>query len=831
VPFIVQKVAGKQSMIDIVVGKALRIGRGTNADLRFDDVAVALEHAVIERAGGGYRLLDRGSVTGTYLNGKTVREARLAHDDLINIGGYQIRFQIADPEGPPFLLVRASAAPEPPPEGTLRISPEDLAAMVQAAVEAAGPAAPVPPPASTPSAAPPALAPPAAPASTPRASRPFAAPPPAPELGTMRMSPEALAAALREAAAAAELAAWTAAAKKATAAVDVAPPAAAPASTSPAAALASTSPESFTAPHAAAPPQPALPASPTPVSPPPVQPPAPHPASPASSPPSSLPPQGPPPASPPSVPPPSPPPASPPSARPRTPPSIRAPAVDYLRAYGLRRLFFNKGLLALGLTVGAAAVLLALPLTGRTRAFEPGGVRLAHADASCVSCHTPWRGPDPALCSDCHARQREKGQIHQLRQVFTPPCTGCHPEHRGNDRVATVSDATCASCHADLQLKPPDAKPLFASHVRRFVDDHPDFSITLADYSVNPPGSKRQLLAAAVAQRSDPTPLKFNHQRHLRPRLPTPSGQRVQLGCQDCHHLAAASAATAFPAASGPAAQTGTMAPSGPTSPGGGRRQQPANGQDQPADRLQSATGIVPITYAESCTTSGCHPLTFDNRRPGQLAPHAVPQRVREFLVSVYSDKRGANESVRDQYRRLVRGGQPREIDYGGQAQGAVVLAERYLYGTACKECHFVDTNARPVPVVTWTPIPERWLPNANFSHLDHQAADCAFCHAGAAASTVTADVLLPPIAACRSCHGGSGGPAAGGVAQPRTAAPAAAVPPVTGAAQPQAGTAPAAPTDCLSCHRYHPIRALTRMAMRYSSAAALSEATTYVHR
>ena len=205
-----------------------------------------------------------------------------------------------------------------------------------------------------------------------------------------------------------------------------------------------------------------------------------------------------------------------------------------------------------------------------------------------------------------------------------------------------------------------------------------------------------------------------------------------------------------------------------------------ANGQNAAAG---GPTGIVPIRYETSCTTSGCHPLTFDNRRPDQVAPHASPRRVREFLVSVYSDRRGANESVGDQYRRLIRGAgaQPRGIDYGGQAQGAVVLAERYLYGTACKECHVVDTNARPLPRVTWTPIPARWLPNGRFQHLDHPG-DCRQCHGAAADSTVAADVLLPAIAVCRTCHGGGGG-----------------------AAQVRAGTAPAAPTDCLSCHRYHP--------------------------
>jgi predicted CXXCH cytochrome family protein len=450
--------------------------------------------------------------------------------------------------------------------------------------------------------------------------------------------------------------------------------------------------------------------------------------------------------------------------------------VDYLRAYSLRRPLFNKALLALVLTAGAAAALLFLARSGRATAFEPGRVHAWHAETACASCHSPWRGPDPALCSDCHARQREKGEIHQARQTFTPPCTGCHPEHRGGDRVTAADDTQCASCHRDLQVNPPGAEPRFARRVSAFYDDHPDFSVTL-------PSGVRLPLAEAVARRADPTPLRFNHQRHLRAGLPTPSGQRVQLRCESCHHLAAGAAGATDAAGTAGAAGTasaasvaggaGTAAGSPP--PGGGQMARPGG---QPA----MESGIAPITYEASCTTSGCHPLTFDNRRPDQVAPHASPQRVREFLVSVYSDRRGATESVGDQYRRLIRGAgaQARGIDYGGQAQGAVVLAERYLYGTACKECHVVDTNATPLPRVTWTPIPARWLPNGRFQHPDHPF-DCQRCHA-AAASTAAADVLLPAIAVCRTCHGGGGG-----------------------AAQVKAGTAPAAPTDCLSCHRYHP--------------------------
>src|ERR1700720_397980 len=125
-------------MISYVPIAALRIGRGTNAELRLDDIAVALEHAVIEPVERGYRLLDRGSATGTYLNGKPVREAALlSANDLINVGGYDIRVQITDPEDPLFLSVRAGATVVAPRAGTMAAPPRVIAAAVQAAVGAA----------------------------------------------------------------------------------------------------------------------------------------------------------------------------------------------------------------------------------------------------------------------------------------------------------------------------------------------------------------------------------------------------------------------------------------------------------------------------------------------------------------------------------------------------------------------------------------------------------------------------------------------------------------------------------------------------------------------
>ena len=92
--------------------ETLRIGRGTNADLHLRDNAIALEHAVIRQDGGEYRLEDLDSITGTYRNGRLLRQEvpeRLQDGDEIEIGPYRLRIQQASAADP--LLVQVERVP------------------------------------------------------------------------------------------------------------------------------------------------------------------------------------------------------------------------------------------------------------------------------------------------------------------------------------------------------------------------------------------------------------------------------------------------------------------------------------------------------------------------------------------------------------------------------------------------------------------------------------------------------------------------------------------------------------------------------------------------
>lgn len=103
--YLIQRTVGRNLTLTQVSRPALRIGRGTNQDLRSENPAVALEHAVIESDAAGYLITDKGSITGTYVNGKPVESTRLAKGDAIEIGDLRLEIQVADPSKPLFLRV------------------------------------------------------------------------------------------------------------------------------------------------------------------------------------------------------------------------------------------------------------------------------------------------------------------------------------------------------------------------------------------------------------------------------------------------------------------------------------------------------------------------------------------------------------------------------------------------------------------------------------------------------------------------------------------------------------------------------------------------------
>ena len=64
------------------------IGRSPESDVLLDDITVSRKHALLKKDGDDYRLLDAGSLNGSYLNGNIVEEAILSNGDHVQIGKY-----------------------------------------------------------------------------------------------------------------------------------------------------------------------------------------------------------------------------------------------------------------------------------------------------------------------------------------------------------------------------------------------------------------------------------------------------------------------------------------------------------------------------------------------------------------------------------------------------------------------------------------------------------------------------------------------------------------------------------------------------------------------
>ena len=113
--------------IDGVVIKEVRLskerttlGRRPYNDVVIDNLAVSGEHAVLHMIGGDVYIEDLHSTNGTYINGSPVKKQVLAHQDLVEVGKYKIRFLARGSSGD-----AAESASEAPSAGAAQGAPSD----------------------------------------------------------------------------------------------------------------------------------------------------------------------------------------------------------------------------------------------------------------------------------------------------------------------------------------------------------------------------------------------------------------------------------------------------------------------------------------------------------------------------------------------------------------------------------------------------------------------------------------------------------------------------------------------------------------------------------
>jgi hypothetical protein len=64
------------------------IGRSPESDVLLDDITVSRKHVIIQKDNKNCRIIDAGSLNGSYLNGNIVEEAVLQDGDRLQIGKY-----------------------------------------------------------------------------------------------------------------------------------------------------------------------------------------------------------------------------------------------------------------------------------------------------------------------------------------------------------------------------------------------------------------------------------------------------------------------------------------------------------------------------------------------------------------------------------------------------------------------------------------------------------------------------------------------------------------------------------------------------------------------
>ncbi len=397
---------------------------------------------------------------------------------------------------------------------------------------------------------------------------------------------------------------------------------------------------------------------------------------------------------------------------------------------------------------GPAPVAAATPVTANSfapdRLWSSGPLSNAHAQLSnsCGACHVSNFVPvTDAACAKCHAAtpdhaapvrldgarpvpvafaDRAVATIHQ--RLDQPPgrCASCHREHEGPAGALTVAPAFCTDCHAGLTTRLRDTKLL---NVADWSRGHPQFRPTLVIRpSDRVPTITRVSLDARPVENSG---LKFPHALHLSAtngvarmarEVGGLRGARASLGCADCH--------------------------------------------TPDSDRVR----FRPIAMERNCAM--CHDLAFD--RDGGVVrtlPHGRPEQVAGILRDFYLAQ--ALGTVPMPAARRAPG-MAAEVAASGarvrnrveaQARTTAMVRAVFSRGGACFGCHAVVPPADPAGLtfgIAPVTLAQHYLPKGRFPHGRHTATPCATCHA-AGRSSSSADVLLPPIATCRGCHGDPG--------------------------------------------------------------------------
>ncbi len=318
---------------------------------------------------------------------------------------------------------------------------------------------------------------------------------------------------------------------------------------------------------------------------------------------------------------------------------------------------------------------------------------------TCAACHKQaFVQVEAAACLDCHRSvgQHADPARFPFASLSDRNCQSCHKEHEGDGALRMQADAFCVSCHSDMKSATGGRSTLAGFPG---FDGHPPFR-----YEASMPQVR--------------SGLRFPHDTHLDPGgISQPGAGSKKLACADCHG----------------------------------------------ADRTGSAMAMP--RFETAC--AGCHSLRFEPDAPDRTMPHGSDAAAKEFVRDTYARiaLEGGFPSRASDVPAIVRRRPGTPIETEKEREGALAWAksraDEIIGGRRgrglCGECHVLEEkDGDPLGWRTAKLHPVAiGLKAGRFDHRPHRDVACTTCHA-APKSNDADDVLLPRVATCKTCHGGS---------------------------------------------------------------------------
>lgn len=385
--------------------------------------------------------------------------------------------------------------------------------------------------------------------------------------------------------------------------------------------------------------------------------------------------------------------------------------------------------------------------------WSTGALSQAHhsLEDNCEACHTqPFQSVQDATCLTCHediADHADKPRqltgrgpmstgdalqwavAEQFGKEGPGSCTTCHTEHEGAGRMEPTAQQFCADCHNTMDTRLTDTK---LGNAADFGTSHPQLQAAV----FTAPGQTKRDRISLAGKPKEYSGLIFPHEMHMArrggvakmaSRLGAKEGYGSTLVCADCHT---------------------------PT-----------------ADE----EGFLPVNMEDDC--EGCHSLVYDKvGTTFRTLQHGDVDQMRADLAALDRAPRSAasNGILRGRQRpgQYSQGGLYYQ-NFGRPVRSMVAINRALAKDGVCGECH-IPTTTNGKPDVMPVNLQDNFLINGRFDHEPHKQEKCSTCH-NASSSKASTDLLLPPLATCRTCHMG------------------------------EKDTKADVPSGCAMCHAYHP--------------------------